>query len=114
MNALVLDNESHLNEIETLSFQHPVAIFKHSTRCAVSAFVKKQVEREWYSHPHSFPLYVLDLLALRSVSNAIEKKFNIQHQSPQLIVIQSGKVVYAESHQRIDVAQAITSTLKLS
>jgi bacillithiol system protein YtxJ len=38
------------------------------------------------------------------VSNAIEEQFGIEHQSPQLILIKNGEVVYHNSHSGITIA----------
>lgn len=114
MNWLELNSENELSEIEKISFVHPVAVFKHSTRCPVSVFAKKTFEREWKMPQGEFPVYLLDLLSFRSVSNAVAEKFNVIHQSPQLIVLQNGKVIYAESHEAIsanDAAKAASATV---
>jgi bacillithiol system protein YtxJ len=44
----------------------------------------------------------LDLLEYRGISNEIAARFNVIHQSPQLLLIQNGKSVYAVSHSDID------------
>lgn len=50
----------------------------------------------------NYTYYFLDLLAHRNLSNDIETRFDIVHQSPQLIVLDSGKAIYNASHQNID------------
>ena len=96
-----LTNISQLDEIAALSEETPVAIFKHSTRCGVSRMVLKQFENEFRPDTKVTP-YFLDLLAHRDVSNAISEKFNVMHQSPQLLLIKDGKSVYDASHGDID------------
>ena len=51
--------------------------------------------------PEQMDFYFLDLLANRSVSNAVASTFNIQHQSPQLLILKEGRVVYNNSHGAI-------------
>ena len=92
-----LTNLNQLDEIIALSAETPVAIFKHSTRCGVSRMVLKQFENEFRPDTKVTP-YFLDLLANRDVSNAISEKFNVMHQSPQLLLIKGGKSVYDASH----------------
>lgn len=113
MNWLELNNENQLSEIEALSFKHPVAIFKHSIRCSISSFVKRAFEQEWAVLQNNFPVFLLDLIAHRSVSNAVAAKFGVVHQSPQLIVLRNGKAVYAESHDNISAVDAIASSLEV-
>ena len=46
--------------------------------------------------------YLLDLLNYREISNAIANRYDVMHQSPQILVIKNGKVVYTASHDAID------------
>jgi bacillithiol system protein YtxJ len=47
-------------------------------------------------------LYFLDLLSYRSVSDEVGFKFQVMHQSPQLLVIKNGEVVAHASHGQIN------------
>jgi bacillithiol system protein YtxJ len=38
----------------------------------------------------------------RDISNEIANRFNVHHESPQVILIQHGECVYDESHNAID------------
>lgn len=76
----------------------PVLIFKHSTRCGISRMALKQFENDYTIATGKMELYFLDLLAYRSVSNAIAERFGVVHQSPQLIVVKNGVSVYDASH----------------
>ena len=96
-----LINIGQLNEIEDISTEKPVLIFKHSTRCSVSRMVLKQFENDFVYHEKLVP-YFLDLLEHRNISNEIANRFDVVHQSPQLILIKDGKAVYNASHESID------------
>lgn len=85
----------------------PIAIFKHSTRCGVSSHVKRNVENAYEQATEKVPLYFLDLIQYRSISNQIASDLSVPHQSPQLIVIKNGEVVYAESHHSISYDLAV-------
>lgn len=98
-----LTDLGQLNEIINESTEQPVIIFKHSTRCSISRFVLKQFESEFDLEDKVIPYY-LDLLNHRDISNEIAIRFGIEHQSPQLILIQDGKVTYDASHDSISVA----------
>lgn len=98
-------------QIETLvkeSENTPVLIFKHSTRCSISSMVKNRVERSWNLEGKVKPYY-LDLIQYRSISNLIAQKFNVEHQSPQAIMLKDGVVQYDASHMSISIDQAINS-----
>ncbi len=109
MNWQVLTSLPQWAEVLQLSWQTPVAVFKHSTRCSISSMAKSRLEREWQGNEPSFPIYYLDLIAHRDVSNAIAVDSGIEHQSPQLIVLKDGKPVYDGSHNMIQARQAIAS-----
>ena len=109
INWIPLTDLGQLNEIIELSNEKPVAIFKHSTRCSVSRMALKQFENEFNSHD-SVETYFLDLIAYRDVSNEIATRFQVVHQSPQLVLIKEGKSVYNASHSDID-AQELKSKI---
>ncbi len=102
-----LTSEQQLRDILESSRlnKHGFAVFKHSTRCSISSMVKSRLERNWVKN-QDFPVYYLDLIQHRAVSNTVEQQLAVPHQSPQLIMVKDGDVVYAESHQAIDAVEA--------
>jgi bacillithiol system protein YtxJ len=98
-----LDDIATLEAIIEASSNKPAVIFKHSTRCGISKMALKQFEKE-YPKNHEDDLYLLDLLAHRDISHAIAEKFNVVHQSPQVLVVRNGHSVYDASHSLIDAA----------
>lgn len=101
MNWKTLDRTEQLDEIITSSQQKPQAIFKHSTRCYISKAVMKNLESEWNISDEKLDVFYLDLLQHRNISSEIAARFSVVHQSPQMIVISKGKVIYQDSHQSI-------------
>lgn len=104
INWIALNDLGQLNEIIAISHDKPVIIFKHSTRCSVSRMALKQFENEFDVETlHcNVSAYFLDLLEHRDISNEIADRFNVYHQSPQLLLIKDGKSVYDVSHSDID------------
>jgi bacillithiol system protein YtxJ len=78
-----------------------VLFFKHSTRCSISDAALSRFERNFIPSSE-IDLYFLDLIEYRDISNKIESVLKVQHQSPQVIVVQNNKVIYTESHTGID------------
>lgn len=91
-----------LDEILEISNTKPVAIFKHSTRCGISSMALRQFERNFDIEHENIKLYYLDLLSFRDISAEVAIRFQVLHQSPQLIVIRNGNVVHHSSHHSID------------
>ena len=105
-NNMIWNHLTDLNQLDdliALSKETPVLIFKHSTKCSVSRMALKQFENDFDSSLKVTP-YFLDLIAFRLVSNAITEKFQVTHQSPQLLLIKNGVSVYDVSHNAIDAA----------
>jgi bacillithiol system protein YtxJ len=101
INWIELTDLGQLNEIMDLSHQQPVIIFKHSTRCSISRMALKQFENE-YDLEGSVTPYYLDLLNHRDISQEIATRFDVYHQSPQMLLIKEGKSIYDASHSDID------------
>lgn len=97
-----LGEMDQLDKIVEESKTKPVAIFKHSTRCGISRGVLKIFERNYSLKEDQIKLYFLDLLAHRDISNEIAARFKVHHESPQLIIVKDGEVVYHDSHHSIE------------
>jgi bacillithiol system protein YtxJ len=102
VNWILLTVLGQLNEISQLSNEKPVVIFKHSTRCSISRMALKQFENEYDLSDTEVTTYFLDLIAFRDISNEIASRFEVVHQSPQLLLLVGGKSVYDVSHSAID------------
>ncbi len=100
MNWEELTTVDQLDDVIRESEEFPVMIFKHSTRCSISSMVMNRLERSWEDTIGVKPYY-LDLIRYREISNMIEQKLGVMHQSPQAIVVDKQKVVYYDSHMGI-------------
>ena len=98
-----LERGSQLQEIEDASKHGPVDIFKHSVRCGVSFAVKRRIERRWDIPSGRLKVYYLDLLARPALSDEIASRFKVRHQSPQMLILRDGRVVFHASHGEIPV-----------
>jgi bacillithiol system protein YtxJ len=96
-----LTDIGQLEAIVEESNTKPVAIFKHSTRCSVSRMALRHFESDFDLEDKITP-YFLDLLEHRDISNEIATRFEVEHQSPQLILISRGKPIYDASHNSIE------------
>ncbi len=99
-----INSEADLEKAVEESHNKKVAIFKHSTRCFISKTVLKNFEREVAASDKDVSFYFLDLLAHRDLSNKIADELGVQHQSPQLIVLENGNAVKNASHQSISLS----------
>lgn len=105
MNWIPLTKVEQLATLVEASHQKPILIFKHSTTCSISNTSLNRLERNWKQEEMPLEAYYLDLLNHRPVSNQIAELFQVEHQSPQVLLIQDGKSVYNVSHFDIDYAE---------
>lgn len=105
MNWNTLSNEDQLAEIKTASFQTPQVIFKHSTRCSISSTALNRLERA--NLPQGIVFYYLDIIQHRSLSNKVAELFQVQHESPQILLIKDGTCMYHESHMSISMDEIV-------
>lgn len=89
---------ANINYPEEPNFPDSCIIFKHSTRCSVSARAAAFVEE---SNP-SLPIYWVNVIEKRPISNWIAEHYGVLHQSPQLIVVRDGSVVRVLNHFEIN------------
>ncbi|WP_114941079.1 bacillithiol system redox-active protein YtxJ [Mucilaginibacter endophyticus] len=82
-------------------------IFKHSTRCSISMMAKRRFELDWDNLPENMPLYFLDLIKHRDLSNQVAQLFQVHHESPQLLLIKNGECILDQSHSGISVDETL-------
>lgn len=99
----------------TASADQPLFIFKHSTQCPISAaasdrlsaYVKEVAEKDAEG-----PRFVwVKVIESRPVSKFLEERFEVKHESPQILLVHDRKVVWHTSHEKIT-ADAMTAALK--
>jgi len=112
MNWNTISNPSDIDALLTESNVQPVLLFKHSTRCSISATALARVERKWQEADSSAikPFY-LDLIANRPASNHVADVTGVRHESPQAIVLHKGKVVYQATHTDIRYDDILSSVV---
>ncbi|MXW06190.1 MAG: bacillithiol system redox-active protein YtxJ [Gemmatimonadetes bacterium] len=99
---------SALDDVIASSSERPVFVYKHSTVCPVSARAADQyhdfaddfenVDEDMDTDP-STPLFTqVMVIENRDLSNEIESRLGITHESPQLLLLRDGKVTWHASH----------------
>lgn len=97
--------EQAVDDVQSTSVQNPsniYTIFKHSTRCNISSMALNRMEKTDFFESARIPFYYLDLIQFRNISNYIAEKFQVQHESPQILLIQNGKCFAHTSHNDIN------------
>ena len=90
-----LTNVEGFDELLALSHDAPVIVFKHSTTCPISgAAYKEMAEIE-------SPVALVVVQKARDVSQQVEARTGIRHESPQAIILRDGQAVWSASHWNI-------------
>lgn len=112
MKWLPLETGAQLDELTEQSKTKPCVIFKHSTRCSISAMAKARIDKGEARETVNF--YYLDLIAHRAVSDRIAELFHVRHESPQVLLIKNGECIYEESHNGIRYDELMEQALGIS
>jgi bacillithiol system protein YtxJ len=116
MSLTVLGTVEDLDAAVAASAGGPVFLLKHSLTCGASAYAHETVEDFLAQPPYPITAYVVHVQTGRAVSDSIADRFGIRHESPQLLLISNGEVVWHASHHRIrrrDMAAALDRHLAL-
>ena len=101
VNWIPLNSLEQIKTIKELSKSETILVFKHSTRCSISSMVIKRFENLFDSSMNNIKVYYLDLLNFRAISDEVGYSFQVQHQSPQLLIIRNEVAVLNVSHYDI-------------
>lgn len=91
-------------ELADRSKERPVVIFKHSLTCPISSTAYDQMAK------FAGEVALVEVQRARALSNEIENRLGVNHESPQVIVLSKGQVVWNASHFSITanaVAEAV-------
>src|SRR5206468_8087324 len=105
MHWIHLTDEEQIKQMICKSQIKPQVIFKHSTRCSISAVALQRLQK--FSQPIDIDFYFLDLIAHRNLSNRVAEMFKVRHESPQVLVIRDRECVYEESHLGISMDEIV-------
>jgi bacillithiol system protein YtxJ len=93
-----------LDAVLAHSATRPTLIFKHSPTCGTSAQAHEEIESLLDEGPVPADVYLISVRASRAVSNAVAERFNLRHESPQVLLVREGAMVWNASHFRVTAA----------
>lgn len=93
-----LDTLDALEDAIARSEREPVVLFKHSSLCGLSARARRKLNDLAGGTP---PVYEVVVQRRRELSNDIEQRFGIRHETPQVIVLHRRRPVFDASHHRV-------------
>ncbi len=96
-----LNSADELDTLISRSKKRPQLIFKNSTTCGISSMALRSFEAQYDLNTEQADLYMLYIQHNRPLSNEIAQRFQVRHESPQLLIIKNGSVVKDASHGAI-------------
>lgn len=105
ISPIPLTNEQQLADVLDNNKPRPngVLLFKHSPRCFVSKMVLRDFVANWQLGKDEVDVYLIDVIQNRSLSNYVEERFDVVHESPQLLYIKENACVGNASHNQVSV-----------
>lgn len=55
------------------------------------------------------PIYIVDVVQNRKESMAIAAAFQVEHESPQILVVRNGQCLYDASHEEVSLSGPLAS-----
>ena len=100
-----LKDVQRLDELLSQSAEEPVILFKHSATCGISARAYREMTKL------EKPIALVTVQDARALSNEIESRFALPHETPQVLIVRGGKLAWSASHFRIT-ADAVKSAVE--
>lgn len=104
MPMLPLQTTADLETAVQASAVQPIVIFKHSLTCGTSAMAAEEVDDLVAAAGTALPVYLLTIQRARDLSWEVERRFGVRHESPQVLILHDGRVVWHASHFRVTAA----------
>lgn len=91
-----------LNSAVQATEDQPLLLFKHSTRCPISAHAYQEMNDYLHNSPNESVKYgIIYVVEDRPVSNEAAERLGVKYESPQVIFIKNGTPVWHTSHSEI-------------
>ena len=110
-NLIVLDSVDALERVIVASEKRLVLLFKHSVTCGTSAQAYDELVAHLSEGQHSTQHAIVTVQTHRDISDAVATRLHVRHETPQVLLIQEGRVVWEASHFRVT-ADTIQDAIK--
>ena len=95
---IVLDSVDALERVIVVSEERLVLLFKHSVTCGTSAQAHDELVTYFSDGQHTTQPAMVTVQTHPDVSDAVATRLNVRHETPQVLLIQEGRVVWEASH----------------
>jgi bacillithiol system protein YtxJ len=99
----VLSTLADLDAALAHAAREPIVLFKHSETCGMSLQAHGEVTATLADPAWTTPVYLVSVQQSRPVCAAIAEQLGVRHQSPQILLVDDGRVSWHTSHLAITV-----------
>src|SRR5205807_4914103 len=100
-----INNVAALDEFLASSSNSAAVLFKHSNTCGVSSRAYDEMSKL------RGPVGLVTVQKARAVSNEMERRWGVTHETPQVLIVREHSLVWDASHSRVTAA-AVETALK--
>lgn len=102
-----ITDTSEVEPIIELSGEDPQLIYKHSNRCSVCFVAKGNLEQASEEILEKADMHYLDVVKHRGASDYVASELDVRHESPQVILLENGEVIWHGSHGQIESSEIL-------
>jgi thioredoxin 1 len=106
-----VEDVAQLDRLLRSSDPQPLLLFKHSRTCGTSAQALDELLTHLDERGTNARYAIVTVQTHREVSTAVAKTLGIRHETPQVLLIQGGRVVWSASHFRVT-ADAVDAAIR--
>ena len=106
-----LEQLHQLDDALRLSALRPLVLFKHSRTCGTSAQALDELLEHLDQSTADAHYAMVTVQTHREISTLIAQRLGVRHETPQVLLLRDGRVVWHASHFRVTAA-AIAAALE--
>ena len=106
-----VEDVAHLDRLLKTPDPRPLLLFKHSRTCGTSAQALDELLMHLDERDTNARYAIVTVQTRRDVSSAVAKTLGIRHETPQVLLIQDGRVEWSASHFRVT-ADAVDAAIR--
>jgi bacillithiol system protein YtxJ len=103
-----------LNDLLAGTSERPALIFKHSLSCGTSAMAMEEMTDLVAAGPLDAEFALVRVQAARAVSDAIATRLKVRHESPQVLLVRDGQVVWSATHWNVTARSVQAALVQLT
>ena len=92
---------AHLEALIAGSSDRPLLLYKHSRSCGTSHEALDELHAHLAEAPRDARYAIVTVQGQRDLSDAVARRFQLRHETPQAILVRDGQMVWSASHFRV-------------